>query len=386
MELKKTLAFTEAEYRDRLRRIRARMAKQDLPGILLHTPENICYVSGHQTPGYYYTQMLIVPMDRDPIIVTRLFEQRNVDAFAWLTRAQSIAYKDTEDPIAVIARTVADLGLGKGRLGIEMSGFFLPIDKYMELKSLLPNTAFVNASGIVEAERLVKSPAEIDYIRQACRISEKGMQAAWDNCRAGITENALSGHIHKALVENGGEFPGLPVFIGSGYRTQIPHVQWTDKVIEKGDNVPVELTGVMKRYAGPLFRTFAVGPSEQMARDFEVVKDQLEAAHAAMRPGVTSHEVDAAAKKAAAKHGRLASFTKRTGYSVGLNFCPDWGEGHIMDLKENDQHVLEAGMVFHTPMSLRADGDLAVAVSETVMVTPTGHEVLTNFPRNLIVV
>ena len=82
----------------------------------------------------------------------------------------------------------------------------------------------------------------------------------------------------------------------------------------------------------------------------------------------------------------MASFTKRTGYSVGVNFCPDWGEGHIMDLKENDDRVLEAGMVFHTPMSLRADGDLAVAVSETVMVTKTGHEVLTNFPRKLIVV
>jgi Xaa-Pro dipeptidase len=386
MELKKTLAFTEAEYRDRLRRIRERMVKQDLSGMLIHTPENICYVSGHQTPGYYYTQMLIVPLDRDPVIVTRLFEQRNVDAFAWLTRAQSVAFKDTENPIAVIAKAVGDLGLGKGRLGIEMSGFFLPIDKYMELKSLLSNTTFVNASGIVEAERVVKSPAEIAYIRQACRISEKGMQAAWDNCRAGISENELSGHIHKALVENGGEFPGLPVFIGSGHRTQIPHVQWTEKIIEKGDNVPVELTGVMKRYAGPLFRTFAVGPSKKMAEDFEVVKDQLEAAHAAIRPGVTSHDVDAAAKKAAAKHGRLASFTKRTGYSVGVNFCPDWGEGHIMDLKENDDRVLEAGMVFHTPMSLRADGDLAVAVSETVMVTKTGHEVLTNFPRKLVVV
>jgi Xaa-Pro aminopeptidase len=66
--------------------------------------------------------------------------------------------------------------------------------------------------------------------------------------------------------------------IGSGYRTQIQHVQWTDKVIGGASNAPVELTGVVKRYAGPLFRTFAVGPSPKMAADFEVVKDQLEAA------------------------------------------------------------------------------------------------------------
>jgi len=74
------------------------------------------------------------------------------------------------------------------------------------------------------------------------------------------------------LVENGGEFPGLPVFIGSGHRTQIPHVQWTDKVIEKGDNVPVELNRRDEALCRPLFRTFAVGASKKMAEDFEVVK------------------------------------------------------------------------------------------------------------------
>jgi Xaa-Pro dipeptidase len=94
--------------------------------------------------------------------------------------------------------------------------------------------------------------------------------------------------------------------------------------------------------------------------------------------------VDAAAKRAAARHGRLGSFTKRTGYSIGLNYAPDWGEGHFLDLKENDPTVLESGMTFHMPMSLRADGELAVAVSESVMVTPTGCEVLTNYPRELL--
>jgi Xaa-Pro dipeptidase len=187
------------------------------------------------------------------------------------------------------------------------------------------------------------------------------------------------------MIALGCEFPGLPPFIGSGQRTYIPHVQWTSKIIEKGDNVPVELTGVTQRYAGPIFRTFFVGnASPKMKSDFEVVKDQLEAAIGAIKPGITSHEVDAAAKKAAEKHGRLQSFTKRTGYSIGLNYAPDWGEGHFLDLKENDRTVIEAGMTFHMPMSLRADGELAVAVSESVLVTKTGCEVLTKYPRELL--
>ena len=260
------------------------------------------------------------------------------------------------------------------------------MENYEALVATLPDADIVNGYGVVERHRRIKSEAELGYIRQSCRMSEAGLRAAWATLRPGMTENELAADIHQAMIEMGCEFPGLPPFIGSGWRTQVPHVLWTSKVIETGDNVPIELTGVTHRYAGPLFRTFAMGPSDKMAADFEIVKDQLEAAIEAIRPGVTSHAVDAAAKKAAAKHDRLASFTKRSGYSVGLNYAPDWGEGHFLDLKEGDETVLEAGMVFHTPMSLRAAGDLAVAVSETTVVTEDGHEVLTDFPRQLIVV
>ena len=91
------------------------------------------------------------------------------------------------------------------------------------------------------------------------------------------------------MIGLGSEFPGLPPFIGSGYRTHIPHVQWTAKVVQTGDNVPIELTGVTQRYAGPIFRILSVGKaSSKMKSDFQVVKDQLEAAIAAIKPGVTS--------------------------------------------------------------------------------------------------
>jgi Xaa-Pro dipeptidase len=319
-------------------------------------------------------------------MVLRLFEIRNVDASSWLTRDQTATYGDTENPMAVAVEAFKDRGLETGRIGVEMSGFFFPIGRYEELKSLLAGADFVNGSGLVEKERAIKSQAEIAYIRRSCRLSEIGLEAAREHLRPGMTENQLAAEIHNAMIAEGCEFPGLPPFIGSGHRTQIPHVQWTDKVIEAGDNVPIELTGVTRRYAGPLFRTFAMGPSEKMAADFEVVKDQEEAAIAAIRPGVTSGDVDAAAKAAAKTHGKLSSFTKRTGYSIGLNYAPDWGEGHLLDLKENDPTVLQPGMTFHMPMSLRADGELAVAVSESVLVTETGCEVLTNFPRELIVI
>jgi Xaa-Pro dipeptidase len=178
------------------------------------------------------------------------------------------------------------------------------------------------------------------------------------------------------------------MFLASGWRTHIPHATWTAKVIEAGENVPVELTGVVRRYAGPLFRTYAVGPRTKWARDyaadFEVVKAQLEAAIGAIGPGVTSNDVHMAVASAAREQGRAASFNKRTGYSVGLNFPPDWGEGYLLDLVGGNETVLEPGMTFHLPMSLRGEDDLSIAVSETVLVTEQGCEVLTKLPRELI--
>src|SRR4029077_11392558 len=121
---------------------------------------------------------------------------------------------------------------------------------------------------------------------------------------------------------NGGEYTGLPLFIGSGHRALIPHVNWSEKIIEAGEAVLIELTGVTKRYAGPLFRTLVVGkPTPKMTEYARIVDDMDDVAVGAIKPGVTSHEVNAAAPAAAREAGR--GIPKRAGYSVGLNFPPD---------------------------------------------------------------
>src|SRR5688572_10466806 len=101
--VRKEMSFTVEEYIDRLERVRASMAEKQIDALLVTSPENICYVAGYRTVGYYYLQALLLIHDADPILVTRLFEQRNADAFSWLDRERCVAYRDTEDPVAVIA-------------------------------------------------------------------------------------------------------------------------------------------------------------------------------------------------------------------------------------------------------------------------------------------
>src|SRR5262245_14809109 len=159
------------------------MADRSLDGLLIHTPENICYLTGYHTTGYYMFQMLVVGRSGDPVLVTRLIERTNVDGFAWLDDA--VAYADTEDPLAVTARVIADLGLSRGRLGVERSGWFLSLDRYRQLGTLLAGTELVDGSRVVEQERAVKSPAEIARIREAAAIADQAVQAAVEASAAG---------------------------------------------------------------------------------------------------------------------------------------------------------------------------------------------------------
>ena len=383
------LAFSKAEYQERLERLQAVMREQGLDALLLLVPESLCYLTGFQTPGYYYLQALVVPANGDPRLITRYLEKGNAFAFSWLDPECFVTYLDHEDPVERVCTEMQQLSVYRGRIGIEKKGFgTLSIAAYEQLVASLTEAEVVDGSGLVEQFRAIKSAAEIAHIREACRVSSLGVQAAVEHCRAGINERELAGHIDKTMVENGAEYAGLPLLLSSGDRTYIRHAVPGDKIIEAGDNVLVELTGVTWRYAGPLFRTLSVGaPDDALRRHSDVAKEMLEALIGALRPGVTSHEVNQAAVEVLSRVSADVSGLKRAGYSVGLNFAPDWGEGVFLDLRSQNQTVIEAGMVFHIPQTMRVGDAKPTAISETVLITADGCEVLTDYePRDLIVV
>jgi Xaa-Pro dipeptidase len=385
-KIEKELAFPVEEYQSRLDALRKRMGERGIDVLLVSAPENMCYLSGFNTPGYYFPQAMIVALDRPPLIAMRSLEGRNVEAYCWLDVSQRRVFQDNEEPMKVIAAAVVELGGEKGRIGVDLRAWYLTVSDYRKLEAALPNARFTDAFGIVERGRECKSAREIDYIRRACAISNAAMRTAVEGCRKGpVTEEALAGDVHRTLVASGGEYTGLPLFLSSGHRTLLPHAVWSNKQIVNGDNVFVELTGVVQRYAGPLFRTILIGkPSDVFADRAKVCEDMLAGVIEAIRPGATSNEVNDAAVRAAKRIG--GGIIKRAGYSVGLNFPPDWGEGFFLDLKSGDRRILEPGMVFHVPQTVRMPDEMPVAISETVMVTERGREVLTNFPRNLIVI
>lgn len=377
------LAFTVEEYAARLERLQALLADRDLAGMLVNTPENITYLTGFQTPGYYTYEGLVVPRDGDPVLVVRKLEQTNVDFFSWIS--ETAPYDDHEDPVAITAQVLSDLGLTGGTIGAELDSWFITVRQYEQLRDLVGGR-FCDAGGTIESLRLIKSPAEIAHIRTSCQAAEAGLRRGLECLAPGVNENDVAAAVHEGVILSGGEHPGLPPFILSGPRTLIPHGTWGGRTIRAGDAIYFEISGSTFRYTGARMHGAVIGRAQDAHKRLaEASIAGVRAAVDAIAPGVPSQEVDRACRQAVAAHGFGPSeYRHRCGYSIGVAFPPDWGEGHIFSLREGETRELQAGMTFHMPPAIfdQTNG-FAFGFSHSVLVTDSGCEVLTEFPLEL---
>ncbi|GIP17675.1 peptidase [Paenibacillus montaniterrae] len=382
------LIFPIEEFQSRVSKVQQELQSKKWPALLVHTPENIFYLTGYQSPGYYMYQCLIVPAQGEPRLVLRRGELANVETYSCLSLEQVVTYEDTNDPVEMTAATVKAMGVAAGEIGVETGSWFLQVRNYKKLAACLADQySLVDGQGTVEAFRVIKSANELNYIRQACKVADASMQAGLDAIRVGANEDEAAAAMFSAMILAGGEYLGMEPFISSGNRSGNMHAAWGHKVIGQGETLLLEVAGAVNRYHGALMRAAYTGePSDEIKRVSEVCIASLNAAIETIKPGVTAGEVDQACRGTIEKAGLYDLFRKRTGYSIGVAFAPDWGEGHIMSLQRDDERVLQPGMVFHIPPALRVPNQYGVGFSETLVVTETGCEILTSLPRELTII
>jgi Xaa-Pro dipeptidase len=385
MEMKShdRLGFSLGEYRRRYDVVQAGMRRLGLDALLVRGPENICYLTGYETPGYYKYHGLILSKD-EPVLVLRRFEEPNVWEFSWLARTAPV--EDHENPTRVTARTLERLGLADKRIGVEKSGWFFSVEEHETLAAALPRATLLDASSVVERARVVKSEEEIAMMRRAARIACLATQAGIDAVQAGRTEDEVAAEVHRVAILHGSEYMGLPPFVLSGERTCLPHGTWRGRTIQPGDPVYFEVSATQFRYAAAVMRCVAVGePGPRVRAMADAVIAGLEAGMAAIKPGVTCEAVDTACRSVIERAGFGKSFMHRTGYSIGVNFPPDWGEGQILSLRRGEPTPLEADMTFHMVPLCLVYREVGIGFSATVRVTETGCEELTSLPRTLVI-
>lgn len=368
--------FPRAEHEARLARVQAALRASGHDGLLAFLPESVTWLTGFFTRGYTTFQLAIVPADGAPALVCRDVEEYYLDSTCvFPDRAM---WTDSDDRVGVAATAIrARLG-DRPRLAVELDAWPLSVARWQALQAALPGADWHDAGMLMGAMRLVKSPAEIEYQRRAARAAEAGMQAAIASARPGATEREMAAEICAAMIRAGSDLPG-PGVLSSGERAFHLHGGYSDRVLAPGDIVQVETTPNVRHYHARFMRPIRIAPaSDADHRTVERLVAIQDAALAEVRAGVPAAVPDRLYREGVLAAGLRETYTNKTFYSVGLMLQPNGGEK--LEAAPGCTWRFEAGQVFHTYVLARGFG-----MSETILVTDTGHERLTRFPRRLFV-
>ena len=315
----------------------------DLDALLVTSPENIYYLIGLSHQGYFAFTMLVLPLEGEPALLTRMMESYTISAQA--PDVRHFGYDDEEEAGAFALTAIKSLGLTTGRIGVDRSSMFFPAGVWEELELGLPGVEWVDSSrspstsrrfraGLVDQVRLIKSPAELEHIRRAAAISDRAARAGLRTAAVGINEKEVAAEVYRAMILGGGEYPGFVPLIRSTETLKQEHATWRDRYLQPGEKVFIELSGSSARYHAPLGRMGYIAEIEPGAeRVHGIAIDALDAVIATLRPGVetgTVYDAWQAVVDDGLGHSRLRRH--HCGYTVGIGFPragweapPCWG-------------------------------------------------------------
>ena len=388
------LLFSMDEYKARLFETKKRMNEKGLDALILADPANMNYLTGYDGWSFYVPQYVIVEKNADsPLWIGRGMDANGAKHTTWLSDDDIIGYPDdyvqnpVKHPMNYVAEKMSERGWGRGNVGVETDAYYFTARCYLEIVKSLNNAKIVDAHNLVNWIRLVKSDAEIAYMKKAGKIIEKVMQAAINKVAPGVRECDAVAEVYRTQVSGtesfGGDYPSIVPMMPSGEKTSTPHLTWTDEPYGNELAVNLELAACCHRYHSPMARTLYLGknPPEKLVSTAEIVVDGLNKTLAAIKPGMACEEVELVWRNHISKHGLKKE--SRIGYPMGLNYPPDWGE-HTCSLRPGDKTVLKPNMTFHMILGMWMD-NWGFEASESLYVTENGCATFAEFPRKLFI-
>ncbi|MER9770143.1 ectoine hydrolase DoeA [Mesorhizobium sp. M0189] len=386
------LNFSLDEYRTRLGKTRSEMQKRGIDTLIVSEPANMAWLTGYDGWSFYVHQAVIVPPEGDPIWWGRIVDENGANRTVYFSADNVVCYPDrfvhaTDcHPMEELCKLLSSRRLDKGVIGVELDNYWFSAAAYEVLTAGLPNAKFVDAGVLVNWQRAVKSPREIEYMRRAGKIVTLMHERILEKMEPGMRKCDLVAEIYDAAIrgtpEFGGDYPSAVPMLPSGADASACHLTWDDQPLRNNEGTFFEIAGVYKRYHAPTARTVFLGKPPQ--KWFDAEKATLEGMEAGLqfaKPGATCEDWAKAFFDVLRRYGLTKS--NRTGYPIGLSYPPDWGE-HTMSLRPGDKTVLELGMTFHFMTALWFE-DWGIEITETVLITPNGNECLSNVPRKLFV-
>lgn len=337
--------FPKEEYEQRYARARALMSERNLDGLLITEELNYIYFTGHrsiQNPlDKIRPYVFILPKDDDGVLITMPFEVGQVLSTTWI---RDVRQAGLMGHASFIASVLKEKGLANARIGAEMGReqyLGVSFNEFMGLQKELPNATFVDAASLILTLRAIKSPREIQYIRQAAQIVAQAEVSTFAAIRVGMSEIEVDRLMRIRIAELGGEDVTESAVISSiepnGGIVLLP----TERRIQPGDLLGLDYGIQYRGYCADIARTASIGePKPEVAEFYSWMMDVRHQCNMLLRAGNTPRQVVTACREAITKRGLETMGVGRIGHGVGLQTT------EYPSLAMNEEIVFEPGMVF----------------------------------------
>ncbi|MEM7121797.1 MAG: Xaa-Pro peptidase family protein [Pseudomonadota bacterium] len=387
--------FPAEEYAQRRAKVRQALADHGLDAVYVTNPADLNWLTGYDMIWFHLqnlTGLLVRADSDDTVFFDGVGHTTIVSTTPEIREAVLITREDNS--IEIIASGIAERGLAKAKIGIQPWGYAPHATTSDQFKAALEagGATVEDHSFLVEHQRFIKSPLEVEVVRKASAIADDAMAAARDGIAEGVMETELEGIIMASMMKAGGGYPGIRSMIGSGPRAGTHHSPPQHRTIKNGDLVFVDFCGCLHRYHVNLNRTFSLGePDPRWTDMMDKSAGCIDAIQAAVSTGDMMSKAQDVADHYTDQVGLRPYVWFVGGYSLGIAVPPDWCGNHwVKPRLDFPDYELAPGMVFNMENQFDVwedwPGGSGAAYIETFLVTEDGLEVLSRLPRNLVVV
>ena len=380
------LHFSETELAGRRERAVALMQARGLDGLLIFRQESMYYLTGYDTFGYVYFQCLYLGADGRMMLLTRAPDLRQAqntsdikDIRIWLDAPNANAAEE-------LCTYLRGFGLAGKTLGVEWESYGLTARSGMRVQAAFDGFADLqDASDLVSRLRLVKSPAEIAYVRRAAELADLALDEAHRLTRPGADEGEILAAMQSVIIRGGGDDPANEFIIGSGPDALLCRYKTGRRKLDAQDQLTLEFAGVYRHYHSCLMRTIPVGDSPlRQIEMHKVAVEALEACKAALKPGRPIGEVFDAHAKVLDAAGYREHRMNATGYSLGATFAPNWMDWPMF--YHGNPELAAPGQVYFIHLIIfDSEHGLAMTSGQTVLVNERGCEALSKRSLELVI-
>ena len=378
--------FSKEEFSERKSKVIKELKKQNLDGLLMFRQESMYWLTGYDTFGYVYFQCLILTTKGELVLLTRAPDLRQAQNTSIIKDIKIWIDKDNANPADELKNILSELELEKSNLGVEYEAYGLTGRNAIRLNDSLKNfTMLHDKSELISYLRIVKSPAEIIYVKKAAELADDAMEIVWKYAHAGQDEAKILAEMQSAIFKGGGDYPANEFIIGSGKNALLCRYQSEKRKLDEIDQLSLEWAGTYKHYHSAMFRTVPIGKvNDKQKKMYAACVEALKSCENKLKPGNKVGEVFDVHADVFDRLGYKKSRMNACGYSLGTTFSPNWMDWPM--LYTGNPVVLVPGMVFFMHMILMdSENELAMNLGETYLVTPTGNERLGKKKLDLVI-